>query len=310
MKPTVSTMVAIVLGFLAEGSAEGQTTFSFDNKLHSFIAPSPSAEIVAVVSKFETSFYALRDDGPLWRGPYVVAVGYLGVESDAKRPTAWPPFLWGADDSGAELFFPSQQLDFALKLQGNRVELVDAASPASPSPTEAQTGRLSRLYYKANESQSIEEILTSLHFFSSNRSGFVTRNEVRSADLPQSLHMLADVSPKGDQILGRPTSKDPIVSLNLRTAETTTYPVHNHPRVFPDYITARYSPDGEFVLMSFSYGPDDHYIGTHLQVFTVGGQFVKELVAFGKRIRGVYWLHNNWIVYCINDKIIFEKFIP
>ncbi|MCH7924206.1 MAG: hypothetical protein IIC51_01595 [Planctomycetes bacterium] len=309
MKLTVYAVFAVVFGLLATGAAEGQTTFSFDNELHSFIAPSPSAELVAVVSKFETSFYALRDDGPQWRGPYVGAVGYLGVESDAKRPTAWPPFLWGADDSGAELFFPSQQLDFALKLQGNRVELVDATSPASPSPTEAQTGRLSRLYYKANESQSIEEILTSLHFFSSNRSGFVTRNEVRSADLPQSLHMVADVSPKGDQILCRPTSKDPIVSLNLRTAETTTYPVHDHPRVFPDYMTARYSPDGEYVLMSFSYH-DDHYIGTHLQVFAVGGQFIKEFVAFGERMRGVYWLHNDWIVYCINDKIIFEKFMP
>ena len=309
MKLTVYAVFAVVFGLLATGAAEGQTTFSFDNELHSFIAPSPSAELVAVVSKFETSFYALRDDGPQWRGPYVGAVGYLGVESDAKRPTAWPPFLWGADDSGAELFFPSQQLDFALKLQGNRVELVDATSPASPSPTEAQTGRLSRLYYKANESQSIEEILTSLHFFSSNRSGFVTRNEVRSADLPQSLHMVADVSPKGDQILCRPTSKDPIVSLNLRTAETTTYPVHDHPRVFPDYTTARYSPDGEYVLMSFSYH-DDHYIGTHLQVFAVGGQFIKEFVAFGERMRGVYWLHNDWIVYCINDKIIFEKFMP
>lgn len=309
MKLTVYAVFAVVLALLPAGPSEGQTTFSFENKLHSFIAPSPSAELVAVVSKFETRFYALRDDGPQWRGPYVGALGYFGTESDVQRATDWPAFSWAVEDNGHELFFPGRHLDVALKLQGNRVELVEAPAPATPSRTEAQTGRLRRLYYKDNESQSIEEILASLDFFSGNRSGFVTRNEVRSADLPQSLYMLADVSPKGDQILCRPTSKDPIVSLNLRTAETTTYPVHDHPRVFPEYTTARYSPDGEYVLMSFSYH-DDHYIGTHLQVFAIGGQFIKELVAFGERMRGVYWLHNDWIVYSINDKITFEKFIP
>ena len=98
--------------------------------------------------------------------------------------------------------------------------------------------------------------------------------------------------------------------LDLKTGTTTAFPVHEHPRVLNDGMSGTFSPDGKYVLISYSYDPDDHYQGGHLQVFTVDGEFVAEVATSEKfSIAQAYWLHNDWIVHGVAERICFVKFV-
>jgi hypothetical protein len=75
-----------------------------------------------------------------------------------------------------------------------------------------------------------------------------------------------------------------------------------------------FSPDGKFVLMQYSYGPDDHYSGGYLQLFTNDGEFVEELAEFPEDAfapAGAHvWLSNGWLVYSDGkDETVFLKFV-
>ena len=64
--------------------------------------------------------------------------------------------------------------------------------------------------------------------------------------------------------------------------------------------------------MEFMYGPEDHYGGGYLQLFTKDGEFLEEVATYSKNVgypQGAHvWLSSNWLVYSDRKDIVFTKF--
>lgn len=74
----------------------------------------------------------------------------------------------------------------------------------------------------------------------------------------------------------------------------------------------QFSPDGRWILVTLNLGPDEHETGGYLQLFDLDGGFVEELAIFPDDVYSpagrAHWLPNDWIVYDDHKEIHFLKY--
>jgi len=255
---------------------------------NSHVAIAPSEQRLAVVERFRTTVYVLESG--LWQA-YEAPLGYLGSEREPRRPLDWPPFGWTGPE-GAEVFVPNRAAGNALAFQGVG-GLRTVAFNGEPEPFHPT--RNAELHEPSYERLRDE----------------ADRNSPADAPLPDSICCLTQVSPDGQRVLARVTDKDPLVSLDLRTGATVSFPLMGRPRALPADMSGSFSPDGEYVLVQYSYSPDDHYGGGFLQLFSAEGVFLEEVAAFHEDVPAPVgfhtWLSNGWIIYGDGKSLHFAR---
>lgn len=307
MKTTILTVILLIsVAATAQDGGFGKPT-TFPLEPNAKIVPSATGGSVAVTSKFSTEIYNL--DGDDWMGPMRTEAGYLGSRNDPVRPGSWPNFGW-AYESKTEMFVVSKEADKAVTITSAGLELIAATASIYDSFLD-EVGRL-RMPVIGQEAAFREAAASryqELRGRDVSSTGFVSATK---PDLPESLYAIADFSPRGDRVLGRPSEDDPLLSLNLLTGERTVFAIQKHPGVSPSGMSGSFSLDGAYVIVQFSYGPDDHYAGGFLQLFKSDGTFIEEVAEFSKdapQPTGFHeWLATNWLVYSTGEEICFRKF--
>ena len=319
--------VICVVGLLFTLSAGAQS--SLGEKLEfpvpggSGLTVSPSGNYLAVVSGFECLMFAATDDGDArWRGPFSAPNGgFIGTKEnpesiqESRRMMPFPIYRWTRLPDAKEALVLNPSTNRAVVLTGNHVDEITTSSEIEWQPLDTETGRLRKCGFDAprDYADKIQSTYLEIRGPASPSDGFVTPNDTRAANLPDAPFSIADFSPQHDRVLCRPTEDDPLISLNLQTGDRIAFPIHERDRALPRDMSGSFSPDGEYVLMQYSYGPDDHYAGGYLQLFTKDGQFVEEVAEFHKDVGqpvGFHeWLNNNWIVYSNGKELVFQKFI-
>lgn len=227
----------------------------------------------------------------------------------------FPIYRWTRLSDGKEALVLNPLTNRVVVISGNDVKETTTSSEIEWQLLDSETGRLRRAGFDAprDYANEIQTTYLDIKGRAEARSGFVTRNDSRAANLPDAPFSIADFSPQHNRVLCRPTEDDPLVSLNLETGERIAFPIHERDRALPRDMGGSFSPDGEYVVMQYSYGPDDHYSGGYLQLFTKDGQFVEEVAEFHKDVGqpvGFHeWLNNNWIVYSTGKELVFREFI-
>lgn len=283
-------------------------------------ASSPTGQQFAVVSRFTCQLYRFDSASDRWRGPYEADKGgYFGRKEEpdidqGTRPTV-PLFGWTIQPDGIEALVLNPVTNRAVILSGTKFTDLIASSDILTDLYETQTGRLRKTTLDAppDVASKLQGIYLDIKGRDPAAGGFVSLDGLEQADLPETLEVLWDVSPSHDRVLCRPTESDPLLSLSLLTGERIPFPIRNRPRALNDDMSGSFSPDGEYVLIQYSYGPDDHYSGGYLQLFTKAGEYLEEVAEFSKDVPAPVgfhqWLHNNWIVYSNGKELVFQKFI-
>ncbi|HPO15539.1 MAG TPA: hypothetical protein PLI09_19005 [Candidatus Hydrogenedentes bacterium] len=275
------------------------------------IVPAPSANKVAIVTSKECSFFELSEDGEHWEGPFSVEHGYNMQVGDE-----WPPF-WLHEKSGKEVLVLDQRKEVGVCLEKGRIVSGSFHMRDKRDVCEPETGRLCRplTSFREKDKAQIMKLLS----LKKKTIGDIHPEQKKDAEKkykeidPENIYALYDLSPKNTSILCRFKSDGPLVSLDLSSGDRITFPIKGRPRVLDSDMYGSYSPDGEWVLMQYSYGPDDHYSGGYLQLFDKYGHFVCEVAQFYDDVPAPvgqhFWLHNNWIVYFDGHDLIFQKFL-
>jgi hypothetical protein len=172
---------------------------------------------------------------------------------------------------------------------------------------EPETGRLRKSYY--DSSGKILEDLQEIYQTRKVAAMKVQQEKGISSPLPEMVYSLADVTPDGRYLLCRVEDATPYTTLDLHSGKRVPYFIHDHQEQSDLYGNVTYSPDGEYVLACFDWGPDSELIENYLQLFTRDGEFIEEIAAVEYPCRAMFWLHNNWLVYADGGHIAFRKFL-
>ncbi|HPO13132.1 MAG TPA: hypothetical protein PLI09_06770 [Candidatus Hydrogenedentes bacterium] len=290
--------------FLGEGQV-----FSIDGKV--CIIPAPNANKVAVVSREECSFFELSADRERWAGPFASGQGldfHIGDE--------WPPF-WVCGKNGKEFLVLDQQKEVGVCLENGRMISGVLQGTDKPDVCEPETGRLRRplVSFRNKDKEQIQKLLSLLKNNIRNTppdQKTDTRKKCESAE-QANIYELYDISRKNTSILCRLNSEAPLISLELKSDKRISFPIERHPQVLDSDMHGSYSPNGEWVLIQYSYGPDDHYSGGYLQLFDKDGHYILEIAKFYNDVTAPvghhFWLYNNWIVYSDGHNLVFRKFL-
>ena len=280
------------------------------------MAISPSAEQVVIIGPFNGVIFSISEDMLIWEGPYEFEGGFYSTENGVRKLKSMSSMGWVHEPDGTEVYIIEPDTKRAATVKNRSIEYRIATGDLLTEYIEQSTGRL--LFPRLGMGKEYFDARISLYQDIRGRSaslpGFVSRGEIRSELLPETIVGLGDISPQGDRLLCR-TREDTLLGiLNLHTGTETPLQIQNgRDRALPGDMGGSFSPDGEYVLMQYSYGPDDHYAGGYLQLFTKDGQFVEEVAEFRKDVSqpvGFHeWLNNNWIVYSNGKELIFQKFI-
>ncbi len=105
----------------------------------------------------------------------------------------------------------------------------------------------------------------------------------------------------------------PTIRNSPSSGKKVEFPIHERPAPEAGRDVGTFSPDGKWVLMRYSYGPDEHHAGGYLQLFDREGRFAFEIAKFAEDTYSptgeAHWLHNNWIVYYDGRNAVFTKFL-
>lgn len=289
----------------------------FSTYRYATIVPAPSAARVAVMTGKQCSIYVLSEDKERWEGPFSLGYGHNFQTGDI-----WPPF-WQRGKNGKELLVLDQRKDTGVSVEKGRIVSGHLQGDAKSSICEPQTGRLLRpIGNIRDEDKAQMQIL--LH-----------QQKERTSNIPASrsalvdkecevlkheeIEVLYDLSPTSTSILCQFVGvndgdfDEPLVSLDLISGKRVAFPIQGHRSILAGAMHGCYSPDGKWVLMRYSYGPDDeHASGGYLQLFDTQGKFVCEIAEFygdvGAPIGEHFWLHNNWLIYFDGHDLNFAKF--
>ncbi len=280
------------------------------------VAISPNAEQVAIIGQFDGAIFAISDDGETWLGPFEFDGGYYSRVNGETKKKPLSEMGWVRQDDGGEVYLLDPDTKRAVTVTSGAVQYSETSGKPYAEKIDEATGRLShprpgmgREYFEARKS-----LYNEIRGTSPAQGGFVARREIKPELLPESIVGLADISPSKDRILCRTTEDSLLSILDLHTGGEIALPIQdNRPPALPGRMSGSFSPDGEFVLVQYSYGPDDHYAGGYLQLFDVEGKYVEEVAEFHKDVAhpvGFHeWLSNNWIVYSNGKELVFRKFI-
>ncbi len=279
------------------------------------LAIAPSTDLVAMIGPLNGVIYSLTEDKSTWEGPYEFEGGFYGTRNGVKELKAFASLGWVQEADGIEVYIIEPESKRAAALKDGQIEYVIATTDLVVNHIDDSTGRLLFPHFGMGQEYFDErlDLYQDIRGRSPSQPGFVSRNETRPELLPETIIGLGDISPQGDRLLCR-TREDALPGiLNLRTGEKIPLPIQNdRPRALPGDMGGSFSPDGEYVLMQYSYGPDDHYSGGYLQLFTKDGKFVEEVAEFHKdtfQPVGFHeWLNNNWIVYSTGKELVFRQF--
>lgn len=312
-----------VLSFSVSSATQSSFTDrkEFPIPIGASLSVAPSGETLAIVTRFSCDLFAVSEDGARWLGPFSAPNGGLfGTQSDpkvnmeARRSLSFPFYTWIelTDGTDALLLDPVSNRSVTTSLN-------EARETTTPSTVEwelldRQTRRLRKtgMDVPGDLSDRIQSAYLDIKGSAPATVGFITPSTARTIDLPDVLYGIADFSPSHDRVLCRPREGDPLFSINVHTGERIPFPIHRSDRGLSRFISGSFSPDGEHVLVQFSYGPDGHYGGGFLLLFTKQGRFVEEVTEFhedvGQPVGFHEWLNNNWIVYSTGKELVFRKF--
>ena len=325
MKNIISAICVAGLLFTLSASAQSLLgeKLEFPIPSGSGLTVSPSGNYLAIVSRFDCLMFAATDDGDArWRGPFSAPNGgFIGTREnpesnqESRRTMPFPLYRWTRLPDAREALVLNPITNRAVVLPGNRVLEITTSSEIEWQLLDAETGRLRKFGLDAPRdiADRIQSTYLEIKGPDPATGGFVAQSESRAANLPNAPFSIFDFSPTHDRVLCRPTEDDPLLSLNLQTGERIAFPIHERNRALNEDMSGSFSPDGEYVLMQYSYGPDDHWGGGYLQLFTKDGQFIEEVAEFHKDTFAPVgyhaWLNNNWIVYSTGKELVFRKFV-
>jgi len=299
----------VVYGALAEVSLVS-THQSFPLIGSDKLVVAPSEKQVALVAQYQTEIYTLNETTQIWQ-QHKADFGFLGTSSERwKSGGRWPLFGWTVTGQ-REVFVPNVSQGKGVVISGGNIEPVQTDSDIARAQFDAESPKVPGIWtLKPQEQQAFKDEVYPLLTEQAARLREIKAIRVQK-ELPGTIHRLLDISADGTRVLCRVTEEEPLTSLNLMTGETTDFPIHDRPRTLPGDGVASYSPDARYVLVQYLYGPDDHYAGGYLQLFTVEGEFVAELAEYSDDVgypAGFYaWLSNAWLIYGDGKKLNFMK---
>lgn len=322
----IKVSVFSVAGLLLALSAGAQSLLGekveFPIPSGSNLTVSPSGNHFAVVSRFECLMFATDEEGTRWLGPFSAPRGgFIGIKEApesfqvSRRTMPFPICRWTRLPDEKEALVLNPITNRAVALSGNRVLEITTSSEIEWQLLEAETGRIRRSGPDTPKdiAKRIQATYLAIRGPDSATGGFVAKGASRAANLPDAPTGICDFSPQHDRILYRPTRDDPLTSLNLKTGEFIHFPIHRRDRGLSRFSSGSFSPNGEHVLVQYSYGHLDHYGGGFLLLFTEDGKFLEEVAEFhddvGQPVGFHEWLNNNWIVYSTGKELVFKRFI-
>jgi hypothetical protein len=284
-----------------------------------WVLPSPSGEFVAVLTREQSLIYhlhgdecsgpATHDEGPVFRAgtsyeswrPRWVTGGdgkeTLILDAHEKRGIKVSGMKW------VEVSMP----DIDLEKSGSKEEHIRCRNKAAGASC-LLTPLLEAKKRKEKPWDAIDytlDLKLQLERASSNGRHYLVQEDQIEIEFLVSIH------PELDRVIAYTEDQSRLICANLDTGSARELEVVGHHGVGGSYATAQYSPDGKWILACFNYGPDDHYGGGYLQLFTSEGIFVEELASFPEDVASPagesFWLPNDWIVYSDRFMIHFLK---
>lgn len=316
-------MVSVALVSLESAWAESH----FDEKIefqHFERTPkltvSPDGRQLALISVWQCWLFKQSGNGERWLGPYETENGgYLGRQEkyveDRSVRRKLPFFGWTEQPDDSFAFVISTISGESVRFEGDR--LVESSAPYTISQEflDRPTGR--RRYSGMDTDYKIVEPLVRNHYkkrldAATRTTGF-TSSKIDWERI-ENPHGIGDFSPDGIRVLVRLRQEDKLGCLNMATGEVVPLIIGNErPRTLPGHASGSFSPDGQYILMSYNYGHADHYGGGYLQLYTRDGEFIEEAAAVPENAPSgsLYheWLANNWIVYWDGKKVTFRQFV-
>lgn len=290
------------------------------------LSVAPNHKQVAVIRRFDCDLYELDEKNYRWLGPYAGNLGgFIGTRAnpDNVRPgtperverAKLPRFGWTAMPDGSQAFVVNPFFRRAIKLAGGAIQNVPSPPPVVENQFDPVTGktRLVKPGTYAETEQRYKNLYTRMKAKNAMSRGTTAPGGSIESQVPDEVYGIFSPSPDGIHILCHlQESESPFVCLSTATGERVSYPIQNgRPRALPEDTGGSFSADGKYVLMSYNYGPDDHYDGGYLQLFTREGEFVIEIAEY---YHGLFqptgyhsWLSNGWLVYSNGRELVFQK---
>lgn len=280
----------------------------------SHVLPSPDGSRVAVCRGLNWYVLSMEDNG-LWSNPVAAATGYTALDFVG----------WDEGDDSSVLLLSESRYDSipAATRQGLArvasateqehcalVELGDLRFRSPVAGTDAVRLLCSELTKKpaladkietGPDDDSVKVVLNSVNgdkWFRLTRWGG-----------------LFDASQDGTKFLCRPADWTSLTYVDLVKGTTTAFAISGYSQPSPGRSTGKLSPDGNQVAVNFVYGSDDDTADQYyhrLQVFTVTGEYLADVDAFGDIYEGsistdVEWLTTGWLVYTTGNSIVFRQ---